>query len=329
MPSGETSRFRHQELRSIPAGYKVRTVKAGTRQVRVAFPPGPRRTGSGIVVGILHPKHENPCSVAMKNPAELLLMGANPSATAIQSARARHESRAGIYDSLSVNEKLAFGRLGLGKAQIQTGSDLAKARRMVQEAKRLKNRLPNPATAESTTGLGSTLSPAAEKSRDLREGFSGEPSEHYTVMDEPHMPAGDYTDCGEFIAVAVKPTSTGSASSVQEISFPGKRLELVSDPAGRQLYIVGEGQELSDADLRMFTDSTSELADLGQCRAISYAMKKFGHEVPASARGEDVRWDHEFGEEGSTRPTIFYNRKLRRLILGRATYRIEGSWIRD
>lgn len=320
MPYGAKSEFRHQEVRSVPAGYKVRTVKAGSHEVRVAFPPGPRRKDSGIVVGILHPKHENGCSVAMKNPAELLLMGANPGGRVKASSHG-----GGIYDSLSVNERLAFGRLGLGKAQIRTRGDVAKARRMVQEAQRLKNRLPNP----SQVGAATLDSPAAEQARDRREGFSGLPSEHYTVRNEPHMSAGDYSDCGEFIAVAVKPTSTGTASTVQEISFPSKDLELVCDPSGRQLYIVGVGQDLSEADIRMFTDSKSEMVDLGQCRAISYGMKKFGHEVPAEARGEDVRWDHEFGEEGGTRPTIFYNRKMRRLILGRATYHVEGSWIRN
>jgi hypothetical protein len=243
-----------------------------------------------------------------KNGAELLLMGANPSSA--------------VYDQLSKSERLAFGRLGLGKAQIQTKSDLTRARKMVEETRRLKNRLPNPSAFATETA-------SADSARQLREGFSGEASEKFVVMHEPHVPAGDYTDCGEFIAVGVVPTATGTARGVQEISFPGKDLELICDPGGRQLFIVGPGQHLTDADIRMFTDSTSELVDLGQCAVISYAMKKFGREVPASARGEDVRWDHEFGEEGGTRPSIFYDRKKRRLILGRATYRIEGSWIRD
>ncbi len=233
-------------------------------------------------------------------------MGANPGGKKNRS----------LYDQFDRRERLILGRAGIGKKDITTEGDVREARRIIKEMGTLKNRLPNPAAG-------------AEAARDLREGFSGLPSEHYTVMNEPHVNAGDYTDCGEFIAVGVKPTSTGSASSVQEISFPGKRLELISDPDGKQLYIVGAGQDLSEADLRVFTDSKSELVDLGECRAISYAMKKYGHEVPASARGEDVRWDHEFGEEGGTRPTIFYSRKYRRLILGQATYRIEGSWIRD
>lgn len=244
------------------------------------------------------------------NSAELLLMGANPGGKVSK----------GVYDSLPVNERLAFGRLGLGKAQIRTQSDLKRARKMVQVTNRLKNRLPNPSGPDTAE---------AEQARELRESFSGQASEHYTVRNEPHVPAGDYTDCGEFIAVAVKPTGTGETNAVQEISFPARDLELICDAEGRQLYIVGVGQNLSESDLRMFTSSKADRVELGECRVISYGMAKYGSEVPVHARGEDARWDHEFGEEGGTRPKIFYDRKLRRLILDRATYRIEGSWIRN
>jgi hypothetical protein len=61
----------------------VRTVTQGEHEVRIAFPPGRREKGSGHVVEILHPTHENPgycpSKTRMQNPAELVLMGANPS----------------------------------------------------------------------------------------------------------------------------------------------------------------------------------------------------------------------------------------------------------
>lgn len=70
------SKYRHQDISAVPAGWRVRTVKAGAHRVRVAFPPGARQKGSGKVVSVLHPQNENPCR--MNNPAELVLMGANP-----------------------------------------------------------------------------------------------------------------------------------------------------------------------------------------------------------------------------------------------------------
>lgn len=93
------SRFRHEDVSAVPAGWKVRTVSHGTHRVRVAFPPGRRHTGSGRLVSILHPlKGNNPCngsacSMRSSNPAELLVLGANP------------PRRAGFWKYFSAREK--------------------------------------------------------------------------------------------------------------------------------------------------------------------------------------------------------------------------------
>ena len=58
----------------------MRSVLRGKHVLRVAFPKGPRRTGSGKLVSILHPRSENPnlCKLR-KNPGlELVILG-NPS----------------------------------------------------------------------------------------------------------------------------------------------------------------------------------------------------------------------------------------------------------
>ena len=72
--------YRIEHVATVPYGWKVRTVESGTHRVRIAFPPGRRQRGAGHVVEILHPKHENPCpgGARLANPAELVLMGANP-----------------------------------------------------------------------------------------------------------------------------------------------------------------------------------------------------------------------------------------------------------
>jgi len=66
------SKFRHEDVSAVPRGWKVRTVRHPSgHQVRIAFPAGPRRTGSGRLVSLLHPETEtNPCP---KNPLEELV----------------------------------------------------------------------------------------------------------------------------------------------------------------------------------------------------------------------------------------------------------------
>lgn len=72
------AQFRVEEFAKVPQGWKVRTKLSGAHRVRIAFPPGPRRKGSGKLIEVLHPKGgDNPCSMRGKNPSELVIF--NPS----------------------------------------------------------------------------------------------------------------------------------------------------------------------------------------------------------------------------------------------------------
>lgn len=75
------AQFRIEHVAPKPSGWRVRTKRTGRHELRIAFPPGPQRTGSGKLLEVLHPKGErNPdCELAGKNPAELIIFG-NPSA---------------------------------------------------------------------------------------------------------------------------------------------------------------------------------------------------------------------------------------------------------
>jgi hypothetical protein len=316
------SGFTHQEVRSVPPGWKVRTVKAREHRVRVAFPPGRREKGSGVVVAVLHPKNENPntCTTRQKNPAELILMGANPmpgkKATRERAERIRGARLSNPYDKLSVKDRLAFGRLGLGRVHLTSASDIRKARKQVAENERLRNRLPNPGTA--------AIGEEADKAQDLYERFHETESAHYTVMSEPHMQSGDYTDLGEFLDIKVKPANGGP---VQIISFEGQDVRLVCDAGGRQLYLAGSGQDLDAASLSIFSDGAEDRLHLGKARFIAYQAVKWHAQVPDGARGKDKPYEHRFGDEGGTEPDVWYSRSLKRLLIGRASYRVEGAGI--
>jgi hypothetical protein len=315
--------FSIQHVATTPSGWHVRTVRAGTHRVRVAFPPGRKQKGSGIPVEVLHPRHENPH--CFKNPAELLLMGSNPfpgkratreRATRIRAARLSNPSP---YDRLSTDEKLAFGRLGLGKAQLRTASDIRRARRKVADVARFRNRLPNGSSA-----LSSLDAPQAAHAQELYEAFHESSSEKYIVTEEPHIPAGDYTDLGKLIALRVKPELGGQ---LQQISFPGKRIRVISSASGRQIYFAGDGQDLESAEVNIFTSSDSLRVELGVCRSIVYEAAKWHEAVPASVRGTKVEWEHQFGEDGGYPPKLFYDRAKQRLLLEGGTYHVEGAGI--
>lgn len=260
---------------------------------------------------ILHPKHENPCPVAHRNPAELLLMGANP-----QQPKKRNPEEMYLIRWHTGNHSQPFDTREQAEAMLQKFHGAG-------EVVVCNPRFTNPG------GLASVENDEAEAARDLREGFAGTPSEKYRVTSEPHVPSGDYTAVGKFLGIAIKPTPSGELSTVQEISFPGQRLEWISNAAGDQLYIVGGDVDLSETELGIFTSERRGVILLGEARGMSYGMKKFGSDVAPSARGEYVQWDHAFGEEGGSFPAVHYDTNAKRLLIGKASYRIQGAWVRN
>src|SRR5258708_15690101 len=70
-------RFRVEHFSSVRGGEKVRSVRRKGHVARIAFPRGHRVKGSGRLIEVLHPIHENPCR--LPNPSELVVMMANPS----------------------------------------------------------------------------------------------------------------------------------------------------------------------------------------------------------------------------------------------------------
>jgi hypothetical protein len=258
-----------------------------------------------------------------KNPAELVLMGGNPrrrSNPAELVLMGGNPMRRSPYDKLSVDERLAFGRLGLGKAQLQSASDIRRARAQVAEVTRLRNRLPNP-------GAGAIESAQSEEARELASEFKHAASDQYQVFDEPHVPAGNYARLGKFIGIAVKPDLSQSAQ-VQELLFPGSDVILIADAAGRQLYIIGD-QTIVEREIVIFTQAHGDEVLLGEGRGISYRATKWHPQVEDAYRGKNLTYEHHFGEEGGQKPQIFYSRSKRRLLIRGGDYTVEGVGIKN
>lgn len=330
--------FRVEDVAPTPRGWKVRTIISGGHRVRLAFPPGRREKGAGMVVQVLHPHQENPCPV--RNPAELVLMGGNPfpgkKATRERATRIRAARLKNPYDALSRNEKLAFGRLGLGKRQLRTEGDIRKARAEVASVNRLRNHLPNGAA-------GAIESSESQQARELASEFKHAPSDTYQVYDEPHVPAGNYSHLGMFVYVAVKPHAGGDAQ-VKTISFPNGHNITVVDKFGvpyqhsasdvvvigkkHPIFLIGE-QRMDEAELKLFGAGAEDPCLLGQARAIAYIKEKWHPQAPDSIRGKKVVWEHPFGDEGGRKPEIFYSRRMQRLLVRGGDYTVEGVGIKN
>lgn len=178
--------------------------------------------------------------------------------------------------------------------------------------------LPQGATMRTRSRLrhGWQPNPTAEA---LRERFTGARVGRVQVMDEPHMPVGDYAMLGKLLSLYVKPLKGGQ---VLEIKASGGTI-LVADESARQIYFVGGDQDVS-AGLEQFgaVDRGAGLFELGEARRIDYRQRK--EHVP---HPEADSWRHDLGEESGIRPTVLFDSSAKRLLFEGGDYRVEEAGI--
>jgi hypothetical protein len=179
--------------------------------------------------------------------------------------------------------------------------------------------LPQGATMRTRHRLPRNWQPKPNPSAEaLREKFTGMRVQRVQVMDEPHMPAGDYAMLGKLLALYVKPRKGGQ---VQMIQAAGGTI-VVSDETARQIYFVGGDQDISSGlDVFGALDRGDGLFELGEARRIDYKQRK--EHVPDP---DADAWRHSFGEESGVCPIALYDSRSKRLRLegGEYVIRTEG-----
>jgi hypothetical protein len=229
--------FRTEHVQAKPAGWRARTIVTHTgHEIRIGFPPGPRKRGSGRVLEILHPHGENPsCEVTPrravelanrelsnggKNPAELVIFGLpNPGDLP------ETEKAADLYEEFH------------GEAPKETLD--------VQRSARIRT---------DYTGLG------ALDTLVVADGFSQQ--EFARFREEMGRENGN-------LGRVHKPANTGI------ISFSASdKVTLASNAGGTQLYLIGGNQDLTPCLLELGADPSKDQVDLGFCICVRYIAEK-------------------------------------------------------
>jgi hypothetical protein len=403
-----SSRFRHEDVAAVPTGWKVRTVKAGSHRVRVAFPPGRKQKGSGRLVSVLHPlvgsnPCANPCSLRASNPAELMVMSANhpprrrrsklemqrdtrDRAATIRHARNPMTARA--WNKMDSETRYKILRAIYQDSQMVNHMAISKWKQIPKAARDVISRNPaellimgaNPAGETTVRRMveiyqgfrasGSSHNDAISKTlaqfyantedrqeferrvsrggfglnprvevvhgdnppvEDITEEFTGTEVKWLDVYNEPHIPRGRYAYLAKLLSLHIKPAKGGQ---VQRITFgEGESAPLiVSDSSAKQIYFVGGNQDISST-FRSFLDQDPSqvvineglrVVTLGQGRRIDYQGRKEHVADP-----DEDKWKHDHGEENGVLPTVLFDTRNKRLLYEGGDYRIDGPWIRN
>jgi hypothetical protein len=303
------AQFRVEHVAPAPRGWRTRTIVPGPRsqhegravsahRIRVAFPPGRRRKGSGKVVEILHPKDEkkNPtCKVteqAKKNPGELLVFG-NPSK--LERKRATRERAAQIR-----------------RARLNSGTKNHKADCGCFACKHKRGE--NPKRATPRRRRKDRRNPSEEQTAvQLYKSFHGKDPKEIV---EKHVSAAtrlEYAALGDLEYVKVV-TPLGQTAT---FDFEGDGVKLASSPDGKQLYAIGGNQNLASC---IDKDSLEkDFLDLGEAQEVQYLARKVHGDF------HPVSYFHKFGEKNGAKPQLMFDKLKKQIFFIGGEYFIDTT----
>jgi len=286
------AQYRTQHLTTTPRGWRVRSKRVDAHVLRFAFPPGPRRRGSGKVLEILHPKNpvcaKNACAIGKKNPSELLIFG-NP--RRVHSRESRVKRNAGTKnhrpDCACFACKYKRGENPKRRSRKARHSPLATRH--------------NPESSDTSQAVK------------LFASFHGRDPKEIAEKHESAAMRLDYAALGDLDYIKIE-TPIGQ---VAELNFEGDGVKLASSPDGKQLYLIGGNQNLSGA---LEADSLQkDFIDLGEALEVQYIARKI------HSNFEPTSWFHKFGEKGGARPRLMYDKLRKRIYFVGGEYFINAK----
>jgi hypothetical protein len=300
-------------LRQTPAGWRVRSKRAGAHVLRIAFPPGRRKKGSGEVIEVLHPKanpscEEGTCEVAKleTNPSELLIFG-NPSSIK------RRMPRSTRRNAGTANHK---AHCACFACKYKRGEN---PRRKVKGKKLHTHRARRNSSSRRRRNQGEVSE--TEQAVQLFETFHGRESEEIVRKQASAAQRLDYTALGPLLSIGQDDCGYSEEAlankweSCPRIDFPSDGVMLASAPDGKTLYAIGGNQDISRCRGTLeVADPSKDLLDLGEIYFVVYDARKIHNNF------EPTMWCHKFGKQ---RPRLIFNQVQKRIYFVGGEYFID------
>jgi hypothetical protein len=232
------------------------------------------------------------------NPAELVVMGANPKKVLLRDVKAAEAEYANSVSRWGSHDQGTI-RLEMKWRDLQRAYEAQTGKKMYQF---------NP---------GSDVEAGAR----MYEEFHGEAPDGVEEIHEPSPRPATLSELGDLLELQVKRAS-GWKWAV--LDFTGRGVKLASNVEGKQLYFVDGEQKISRGELTTLgADNEKELIDLGEAMLIAYRARK------VHIHGIAANYEHHFGEETGVRPRLLYDRRgpAPRLHLAGGEYRVEAAGI--
>lgn len=320
-------KFRTQHVAQTPRGWKVRSKREGGHVLRIAFPPGRRKTGSGQLVEILHPASENPCHI--KNPAELVIFGNPLRRRKRNSSGGAPGHKPGCPCAICKNMRAnpAARDKGLSPTRKAARRRVAVRRQLRSMGVPLDSRGEeslNQLRAKRRKALGNAGDDVTETKEavELYRTFQGKDPQAIVTRQRSAAMRTDYTALGPLLAVGIYAAGESIPSPDHWDSYPHLKFErdvmLASNSGGTQLYAIGGNQDCSGfLDELPGADGSKDLVELGEVAFVVY----FARKAPTFKATEYM---HKFD---APRPVLGYDQLKQEIFFVGGGYTIEAPGI--
>lgn len=231
--------YRVEHVAETPRGWKVRTKMMSTHMVRIAFPPGKRKKGSGKVIEIFHPANENPCAMrGERNPAS-------------------EEAAREMWESMSfADRRNLLHRVGVSPDWASSHSFPSNMPESTQRKilRHLRRRNPG----------------AMDRAADLYEKFHGKSPEEIVSVQESDTQRKTYTALGALTELVID----APAGKVKINFTKSDAVQVASAPGGNQLYFIGGNQNIDSALGNFGSDEAKDFVELGAAVKLTYRARK-------------------------------------------------------
>jgi hypothetical protein len=155
---------------------------------------------------------------------------------------------------------------------------------------------------------------------DLYREFHGRDPHEILELQESDLARKEYTALGPLVELH---TLLPNGAKAKIMFGESDAVMVASSPNGRQIYLLGGNQDISDSLGSMGADVSKDLIDLGDAVFISYDASKWQTDFKPTI------WEHKLGEESGIHPRGFYDQLKRRIFFAGGNYRVERPGIID
>jgi hypothetical protein len=179
----------------------------------------------------------------------------------------------------------------------------------------------NPAGKRGKTPMRKRNGDYTREAAQMYKSFHGESAKQLTEIVQAIEETADFAKLGDLRKLIISTAGAKFEIEFDQDEGDKNNVILASDPAGKQLYIIGGDQNVDDLAEELGLDLDKDQLDLGEIEQVEYFTRKGFDDF------KPVTYFHKMGEEGGELPLLVYDTKNEQLHVVGGSYVVKPEGI--